>query len=257
MKKHIPLVVGNWKMNPVNTVLAQKLAKDSVRSIGKKTSTVHVALCPPTLFTAVVAKQLTRSVLALGAQDVSGDALGAHTGEVSTAMLKALAVAYVIIGHSERRAKGESDAVIAKKVVASLKAGLTTIVCVGEKTRDGHGHYFNEVESQVKSVLTQVTKNQLGRLVIAYEPVWAIGTGKTASVEDVHEMKLFIQKGIAEVHERSAIAKVRIIYGGSVNKDNAESLAKDSGMNGFLVGGASLKPTEFAEIVRITSQYGK
>ncbi|MFM2381799.1 MAG: hypothetical protein RLZZ76_566 [Candidatus Parcubacteria bacterium] len=257
MKKHIPLVVGNWKMNPVSTSLSQSLAKDIVRSIGKKVSQVQVAICPPTLFTAVVGKQLEKSVLALGAQDVSADIQGAHTGEVSTAMLKILGVTYVIVGHSERRAQGESDALVAKKVTASLKAGFTTIVCIGEKARDGHGHYFNEVESQLKSVLAHVPKSQLGKLVIAYEPVWAIGTGKTASVEDVHEMKLFIQKGIAEVHERSAIAKVRIIYGGSVNKDNAESLTKESGMNGFLVGGASLKPAEFAEIVRITNQYGK
>ena len=243
-------------MNPVSIALAESLAKDIAKRIGKNVSTVHVALCPPTLFTTAVAKQLKKSVIALGAQDVSDDVAGAHTGEVSTAMLKPLGVTYVIVGHSERRAKGESDAMVAKKALASLQAGFTTIVCVGEQVRDGHGHYFNEIESQLKSVLTHVPKKHLGKLVIAYEPVWAIGTGKTASVEDVHEMKLFIQKGIAEVHERVAIGKVRIIYGGSVSKDNAEGLCKESGMHGSLVGGASLKPAEFVEIVHITSQYG-
>lgn len=243
-------------MNPVSIALAESLAKDIAKRIGKNVSTVQVALCPPTLFTTAVAKQLKKSVIALGAQDVSDDVAGAQTGEVSTAMLKPLGVTYVIVGHSERRAKGESDGVVAKKALASLQAGFTTIVCVGEKVRDGHGHYFNEIESQVKSVLTQVPKKHLGKLVIAYEPVWAIGTGKSASVEDVLEMKLFIQKIIADVHERSAIGKVRIICGGSVNKDTAENLCKESGMNGFLVGGASLKPSEFAEIVRITNLYG-
>jgi triosephosphate isomerase len=257
MKKHIPLVVGNWKMNPVSQEKAEILCKDVLKALGKKYGQVEVGFCPPTLFMSTLAKRVKASSVFLGAQDVSSEKEGAHTGEVSAAMLKLYGVTHTIVGHSERRAQGESDSVIAKKALASASAGLTTIVCVGEKVRDGHGHYFNEIEAQLKSLFSGLEKKYLGKLVIAYEPVWAIGTGKTASVEDVHEMKLFIQKIIAEVYERSAIAKVRIIYGGSVNKDNAKTLTEGGDMNGFLVGGASLKPAEFAEIISITNQYGK
>jgi triosephosphate isomerase len=253
MKKHSPLIIGNWKMNPMSSEKADILCKELLKALGKKGGKSEVGICPPSLFVALLSKRLKGSAVALGAQDISSEKEGAHTGELSSAMLKLLGVTHAIVGHSERRAQGESDLVVSKKALAGLSSGLTTIVCVGEKARDGHGHYFNEIESQLKSLFALVEKKHLGKLVIAYEPIWAIGTGKTASVEDVHEMKLFIQKIIAETYERAAISKVRIIYGGSVNKDNARSLCEGSGMNGFLVGGASLKPAEFAEIVRISN----
>ena len=256
MKKHIPLVVGNWKMNPVSAEKAEILSKEILKDIGKNMSGIYVGICPPTLYIPVLSKRFRNSPVTLGAQDVSSEKEGPHTGEVSIAMLKQFGVDHVFIGHSERRAQGERDETVAKKALTSVRGGLLTIVCVGEKVRDGHGHYFNEIESQLKSLFSKIEKKHLGKLVIAYEPVWAIGTGKTASVEDIHEMKLFIQKIIAQTYERSAISKVRIIYGGSVNKDNARSLCEESGMNGFLVGGASLKSLEFAEIVRITSHHG-
>jgi triosephosphate isomerase len=256
-RTHIPLVVGNWKMNPQNTQKAQTLFIDSKKAIGTKNAVAQVAIAAPTLFIGSLEKLSQKSRIKLGAQDVSFEELGAHTGDIALSMLKSVGVTYVIVGHSERRAHGETDEVVSKKTGVVLQGGQTAIVCVGEKVRDARGDYFNVVESQVKSLLLGLKKSHLSRLVIAYEPIWAIGTDKHATAEDVQEMKLFIQKIIADVCGRSMVLKVRIIYGGSVNKDNAKELLEVGNADGFLVGGASLKPTEFASIVHISDTYGK
>jgi triosephosphate isomerase (TIM) len=255
-RKHIPLVVGNWKENPSSIVSAEKLASDLKKVITKKNAHAQVCVAAPTPFLSAVSKKIAKTRILLGAQDVSAEAEGAHTGEVSPLMLKSVGVGHVIIGHSERRERGESDALIAQKVFFTLKTGLTAVVCIGERKRDLQGDYFNVVESQLRSILKGIVPSTLSRLVIAYEPVWAIGTGKHATPEDVQEMKLFIQKIIAEVIGRNAVSKVRILYGGSVNKENAESLLVVGKADGFLVGGASLKAAEFAAIVRTADTYG-
>jgi len=202
-----------------------------------------------------VGKKLQTSRATLCAQDVSSEEMGAHTGEVSTAMLKSLSVTHVIVGHSERRAMGEGDAVIAQKVERIHKSGLIAVACIGEKNRDIEGNYFNEVESQLQAILRTLTPRFASKLIIAYEPIWAIGTGKNATAEDVQEMKLFIQKVIADSMGRSVVAKIRIIYGGSVTSDNAENLLEVGGADGFLVGGASLKALDFAAIVKTADNY--
>jgi triosephosphate isomerase len=172
-------------------------------------------------------------------------------------MLKSVGVTSVIIGHSERRASGESDEEIYKDIQSVFKTGVTAIVCVGEKVRDEHGNYFGIVEAQLRSALRDVPKTKLSQLVIAYEPVWAIGTGKHASAEEVHEMKLFIQKIVTDQFGRIAIKKVRVLYGGSVKKGNALELLSIGAVNGFLIGGASLHPKEFAEIIHTAEAYAK
>jgi triosephosphate isomerase len=244
-------------MNPQNTQKAQTLFTDTKKAIGTKNAVAQVAIAAPTLFIAGLERLVKKSRIKLGAQDVSFDELGAHTGETALSMLKSVGVSYVIVGHSERRAQGETDEIVRKKTEVVLQGGQTAIVCVGEKVRDTHGNYFNVVEAQVQLLLSTLKKAHLSRLVIAYEPIWAIGTDKHATPEDVQEMKLFIQKIIADAFGRSSVAKVRIIYGGSVNKDNAKELLEQGNADGFLVGGASLKPAEFSAIVTISDTYGK
>jgi triosephosphate isomerase len=232
------------------------LASDLKKMITKKNAHAVVCVAAPAPFLSAVSKRIQKTRILLAAQDVSAEPEGAHTGEVSPLMLKSVGVSHVIIGHSERREKGESDALVAQKTIFALKSGLTAVVCIGERKRDAQGDYFNVIETQLRSILKVLVPTTLARLVIAYEPVWAIGTGKHATPEDVQEMKLFIQKIIAEVIGRNAVNKVRILYGGSVNKDNAELLLEVGRADGFLVGGASLKASEFAAIVKTADTYG-
>jgi triosephosphate isomerase len=164
-------------------------------------------------------------------------------------MLASIDVTHVIIGHSERRRAGENDESINQKMHATIKSGMTAIVCVGEWERDHAAHYLTFVEKQIRSAVGGISKAKLDRVVVAYEPVWAIGTGNTATPEDVHEMKLFIQKVLVDIYGRAAAQKVRILYGGSVNGNNAESLMRQGLVDGFLVGGASLSADEFKTII--------
>lgn len=255
MKSHTPLIIGNWKMNPTSLSAAKKLFVAVRSGLGRKRLDVDIAIAPPFPYLSEMQRLSPSGRIALAAQDVFFEASGAHTGEVSLPMLKSVGVTAVIIGHSERRARGESDEELYKDLTAVSKSNVTAVVCVGETKRDTQGHYFSAVERQLCAILSAVPKAKLSRLVIAYEPVWAIGTGKHATSEDVHEMKLFIQKVIADTFGRPSVAKVRILYGGSVKKQNAASLLRDSGVDGFLVGGASLKPAEFVSIVNTAHEY--
>ncbi|MFT7506996.1 MAG: triosephosphate isomerase [Acidimicrobiales bacterium] len=257
MKVHTPLIIGNWKMNPATLGNARKLFLDTRKAIGRKKLVSLVAVAPPFPFLSEMERLSPSQRIGLSAQDVFFESIGAHTGEVSLPMLKSVGVTSVIIGHSERRAAGETDEEIYKDVQAVFKSGITAIVCVGEKARDEHGNYFGIVEAQMRSALRDVPKTKLAQLVIAYEPVWAIGTGNHATPEDVHEMKLFIQKIIADQFGRKAIKKVRVLYGGSVKSKNAQELFEVGQVDGFLIGGASLKPKEFAEIIHIAETYAK
>ncbi len=256
-KHHTPLVIGNWKMNPPTQGEARKLFIAVRKSIIRKRLQVTVSVAPPAVYLSDLETLSPSRRIELMAQDVSPEAPGAHTGEIGLSMLQSLSVTGVIIGHSERRAKGETNEQVNEKVRVVLKAGLTGVVCVGEQKRDSHGHYFNAVETQVRSVLEAVKRTQYNQLVIAYEPIWAIGTGETATPEDAQEMKLFIQKIIADVCGRKAIEKIRIIYGGSVKPHNAEALLTTGQVDGFLVGGASLKAADFTSIIMSAHEYGK
>ena len=247
-----PLVIGNWKMNPQSVSLSVKLATEIKKSLAK-VSGVDVVVAPPSVHLDAVAKARSGSgAFALGVQNVHHEKLGAHTGEISIPMLTNLGVTYCIIGHSERRKDGETDVMVNQKLSAVIKAGLTGVVCVGESKRDQGGNYLTFIETQIRTALAQLSKSKLGNVVIAYEPIWAIGTGTTATPADVYEMKLFIQKVISDVYGRNLAQKVRILYGGSVNGKNAEELFKEGMIDGFLVGGASLHPEEFLQIIKAT-----
>ena len=252
MKK--PLVVANWKMNPATLDTARKLFIDT-RKLTRNITDVEIVVVPPFPYLADMYKLTKRGHILVGAQDSFYKPKGPYTGEVSLSMLKSVGVSYVIVGHSERRALGETNEDVNQKAIAVIKNGMTAIVCVGEKQRDSHGHYFTAVERQLRTALNGLSHAKLKELVIAYEPVWAIskgdGRGHTATHEDAHEMKLFIRKILVDRFGRSAISKVRILYGGSVNEKNAHDFIDSGEMDGYLIGGASLRSGEFSEIVQI------
>ena len=187
-KIHTPLIVGNWKMNPSTLGAAQRLFLDIRKGLGRRKSAVDIVIAPPFPFISEMERLSPSQRVALAAQDMFSENAGAHTGEVSLPMLKSVGVKYVIVGHSERRARGETDEEIYKDIQMLLKHRTTAIVCVGERHRDTHGNYFGVVEAQVRAALRDVKPTQLKNIVIAYEPVWAIGTGNTATAEDAHEM---------------------------------------------------------------------
>lgn len=254
-KRQRLLVMGNWKMNPQDQETAAALALNIKKMVGRKELSVDVCIAPPFVFLSIVASKLKKSAVLLGAQTVSGSEKGAFTGEVSTGMLKGFGATHVIVGHSERRAHGQTDAQVHAQVMQVLRARMTAVLCVGELARDAQGDYFTTVEAQLRAALTGIPVSSLKNIVIAYEPVWAIGTGKQAHPEDVQEMKLFIQKCIAELFDRKAVPKVRIIYGGSVSKDTAQELLEGGNVDGFLIGGASLRADEFTTIVSHAHAY--
>ncbi len=257
MKAHTPLVIGNWKMNPATVGEARKLFLDIRKALGRKNRQTVVAVAPPAPFLSELERLSPSQRMALAGQDIFFEQTGAYTGEISLPMLKSVGATAVIVGHSERRARGETDADIYKDIQAIIKAQVTAIVCVGERERDTQGNYYTVVETQLRAALKAVPKAKLGQLVVAYEPVWAIGTGKVATPEDVYEMKLFIQKVIVGQFGRPALKKVRIVYGGSVKPDNAASILNVGRVDGFLVGGASLKAKDFVAIIDHAETYAK
>ena len=249
--KRTALVIGNWKLNPNCLSDAQKL----IEGISKKYTVkegVTVAVAPPFVYLTEVAKKIGRKPIFLAAQNVSTEPLGPFTGEVSAAQLRDLRVEYVIVGHSERRTMGETDEQVQKKMLLALKHKLTPVVCIGERERDGQGNFYTFVEKQVKSLTSVLSATEIKKIVLAYEPIWAIGTGKTATAADVKEMQLFLFTALTKIYDKATAQKVTLLYGGSVKPDNAKELHKEGGMNGFLVGGASLKADDFLAIIKAT-----
>ncbi len=252
MKHAQALVIGNWKLNPGTAVEAKTLFTEVRKKLPKDLS-AKVVVAPPFLFIPELAKSSNEKVL-LGAQDAYFEERGALTGEIGPGMLASFGVQYIIVGHSERRALGETDEQVNKKIHAILKRRLTPVVCIGERVRDSQGQFFNDVASQIRSLVQGLTPLQLQKVVIAYEPIWAIGTGLTATAENVKEMQLFIVSTLTKLFERKIAEKVHLLYGGSVKESNARELFEHGGMNGFLVGGASLQASEFNEIIKATQK---
>jgi triosephosphate isomerase len=248
-----PLVSGNWKMNLTHLDAINVIQKLSY-SLGASDSTyVDISVHPP--FTALRSVQTVLEAddvpIALGAQDVHWEPSGAFTGEVSPPMLAKLNVSFVIVGHSERRELfGETDEMVARKVRAVLAAGMTPIVCVGETLDERQaGRTEAKVLGQLQAGLGGLGPEQVGRLVVAYEPVWAIGTGRTATPDDAQAVCATIRSAIVADHGEAAGAGVRVQYGGSVKAANTRELMAQPDVDGALVGGASLDPAEFAQII--------
>jgi triosephosphate isomerase (TIM) len=239
-----PFIAGNWKMN-TNKASAVALAKAVAQGA---TSGVHIGVAPPFVYLDAVAQALAGSKVLLGAQDVYFENDGAFTGEISLAMLKDLGVAFVLTGHSERRhVLNESPALIAKKAKAVLDAGLILVHCVGEKLEERDANKTLEV---VKAQLDELTAApaDVSKLVIAYEPVWAIGTGRVATDAQAQEVHAFIRQHLTSKFGKAVADEVRIQYGGSVKPDNAKGLLSQADIDGALVGGAALKGDSFLAI---------
>ena len=245
-----PFVAGNWKMNPPSVAEAASLASELVRSIDGIDGVTRVA-CPPFVALSTVAGALAGSGIAVGAQNAHPEAKGAFTGEVPLGMLSGLCT-YVIVGHSERRQLfGETDAFVTAKVGAVLAVGLIPILCVGETLDERDAHRAEAVvRRQVSAALAGVDAEQAGSVVIAYEPVWAIGTGRAATPEIAQEMCAFVRSEASASLGSGAADAVPVLYGGSVNPGNVDSLAAQPDIDGALVGGASLVASDFAAIVR-------
>jgi len=244
-----PFIAGNWKMN-TNRASAVALAE----GVAKKAETldgVDLAVCPPSCYLDAVGKVLAGSKVALGAQNMYHEKDGAFTGELSAAMLLDLGCKYVILGHSERRhILGETDAAINQKVHAALAAGLRPIVCVGELLSEREaGQTLAVIQRQFDGSLAGLSAQQMQSVTIAYEPVWAIGTGKVATPQQAEEVHLALRKIIAARYNAGLADGLRIQYGGSVKPDNAADLLKQPDIDGALVGGASLKVDQFLDIV--------
>jgi triosephosphate isomerase (TIM) len=250
-----PLLAANWKMNPVDGGAALDLVKGLLPVATTLVEQVEIVLFPPFPWLLGVAEALDQTGLKLGAQDCFWEISGAYTGEVSPAMLKGWCQ-WVIVGHSERRIHlGETDDMVARKAAAALANELSVIICVGEL--DEHyeaGTGDAVVTTQVKAGLANCSADDSSRLVIAYEPVWAIGSGKSADPEHAYKTMRLIRRVVGETIGAGAARKVRVLYGGSVNASNVESYVELPLCDGCLVGGASLKPDEFSEIVKVTAE---
>jgi triosephosphate isomerase len=242
------LIAGNWKMN-TDRAGAVALAKDVVAR-SDAFQELDLLVCPPSVYLIPVAEVLKGSTVALGAQNMYHEPVGAFTGELSAAMLRDVGCRFVILGHSERRhILGETDQDVNKKSLAALAAGLVPIVCVGELLAEREaGRTAAVIRRQFEGSLAEVSADQIERLVIAYEPVWAIGTGKVATPAQAEEVHADLRKLLAERYNDSLAAKVRILYGGSVKPDNAGQLLSQPNIDGALIGGASLKAADFLGI---------
>ena len=257
-EKYKHLIVGNWKMNPFGLQESKKIFL-SIRKAAGKLSLAQTVVCPPSVFLSEMSRLVSGHRCVLGAQNAFTEEVGAYTGEVSAVQCKNAGAEYVILGHSERRAQGESDGVIAEKVRAALRAGIFVILCVGEAARDSSGDYLAFVEQELSRSLAGVEKKSIGKLIIAYEPIWAIGEKAKRSAEpaDILEMNLFIRKTLADLYGKSAAFATPILYGGSVNDKNAEEFLVAGEADGLLVGRASLDPYVFGEILRIADAAAK
>ncbi len=242
-------IAGNWKMNTI-AISAELLAAAVVKGVGGDSS-VTVAVCPPFPYLSRVGQALAGSPVGLGAQNCYHEKSGAFTGEISPEMLVDSGCRYVILGHSERRHKlGETDAFVNKKVHAALAAGLTVILCVGETLEERDANKTEAVlDTQVAGSLAGIDANKLAKIVVAYEPVWAIGTGRTASPEQAQEAHRTIRGRISQLCGAAAAQSLVIQYGGSVTPDKAAGLFRQPDIDGGLIGGASLKAEDFLGIV--------
>lgn len=254
MKKRNIVIIANWKQNPETLPQARTLFR-GIKTAATKLRGVETIVCPPYIYLSELSKKTKSSKLALGAQDVSPWEGGAHTGDISPSMLVKMGVKTVIIGHSERREEGESDEIINTKIKTALKYNLRIVLCVGEKVRDTDGEYFSHIRKQIERALKGVARTKIPNIIIAYEPIWAIGSQarRADTPESFIEMSIFIRKVLNERYGKSYAMKTVILYGGSVDEKNAESFLIHREVAGFLVGRASLDSEKFKQILTLAN----
>ena len=241
MKKKT-LVIANWKMNPLTSIEAKRIVEATKRTASKLKRT-EVAIAPSFIHLPLVSKMILKSKkVSLAAQNAHHKNQGAHTGEVSSLSLKEFKTQYIIVGHSERRAAGETSFEVNDKIKTFLTNKLTPVVCIGEKKRDPNGNYLNEIRVQIKETLSGLSAKDFMDIVIAYEPVWAIGKSWRESMTgtDMHEMSLVIKKILSDLFGDDYGRNARILYGGSVEAENARDLMEKGDVSGFLIGHSSL-----------------
>ena len=253
-----PFIGGNWKMN-TDSKTAVELAKGVAQKCEQLLSQIDVSVCPPFVYLAAVKNALGQSKIGLGAQDVYFEPKGAFTGEISCQMLKDVGCKNVLIGHSERRhVIKETDALINKKLIASLDAGLLPIFCVGELLEERNaGKTEDVVKEQIQKGMAGISAEKAKAIVIAYEPVWAIGTGVNATPAQAQEVHLMIRQLIAAMYNKDFADQMIIQYGGSAKPDNAAELMSQPDIDGLLVGGASLKADDFAAMIKTAAEAKK
>jgi len=244
------LIAGNWKMNKTSADGAA-LARELAAAVGSQPE-VEVVVCPPFTALEAVVAAADRSLLKVGAQNMHFEASGAFTGEVSAPMLRALFVTHVILGHSERRTLfGETDELVNKKLLAAVKHQLRPILCVGESLAEREAHAtLKVVQTQLERALDGVAKDHAASLIIAYEPVWAIGSGKVATTEQAQEVHGFIRGLLTKLFGEPAAQRIRILYGGSMKPANAPELLAQTDIDGGLIGGASLEARSFVDLIK-------
>ena len=244
------IIAGNWKMN--KTVAEGVALVNGIKREVKDVKEVDMVVCPPFTALSEVSKAILDSNIRLGAQNMSEHNSGASTGEIAAGMLKEFSARYVILGHSERRQfQKESDELISKKAAAAHAASLKPIVCVGETLAEREGGQMESVLlTQVRGSLAGLTKQQMEETIVAYEPVWAIGTGKTASAQQAQDAHAFIRSLLVKLFDETVARRVRILYGGSVKPSNTRELMSLPDVDGALVGGASLEDRSFADIIK-------
>lgn len=249
MKYMAKFIVANWKMNPQSQKEAEVLFNLVSKNI-EKAKKNKIVICPPFPFL-FVSQKIKNKKITLGAQNVSSEAEGSYTGEVSPRMLSSMGVKNVIVGHSERRKQGETNKFINQKVLNLLKFKLSPILCVGESIRDKDGAYLSFIEEQIKDCLAGVSKMQMKNIIIAYEPIWAIGGNaqREATKEEFVEIKIFIKKIISDIYDGKIAHSTNILYGGSVNSLNAKSFVVEGGADGLLIGRDSLNFKKFEAIL--------
>lgn len=248
MKKQKKLIVGNWKMNPVSLYEAKKLALD-IKRVMRGIKKTQVVICPPFVYISPLSSYASSSFI-LGAQNSNHENIGSYTGEVSYSFLPQFKVGFVIVGHSERRKMGETDELINSKVKSVVNEGMTAIICVGEATRDHNGDYLDFIKNQISLALKDVNKKLLNHIVIAYEPIWAVGAKEAMSPRDLHEMSIFIKKVLRDSYGVYA-DDTRILYGGDANVANADRLVNEGNVSGLLIGRESLNAKDFIQIIKL------
>lgn len=252
MKSRNLLIVGNWKMNPTTVAKATTLftAIDKSVSLAKN---VKAVICPPFPYiTALHGLKLKK--IGLGAQNISENESGAFTGEVSAEMVRSSGAQYVILGHSEARARGETDELVNTKIKIALEKELKPIVCIGEKQRDEEGVYLSEIKYQIEKALSGITKSSLSSVIFAYEPIFAVGGTKALDARGVHEMTIFIKKTIVDFYKLKTAPEITILYGGAVDPLNTFSILNDGQADGLLIGRQSLDAKSFSEIIALAKR---
>jgi triosephosphate isomerase (TIM) len=248
------LIVGNWKMNPIAYAEARKIAR-RVKRIAPDLAKTEAIICPPFPFIAGCSPKKTVKNFHMGAQSVSfEEGGGSFTGEVCASMLYDLGVEYAIVGHSEQRKNGDTDSIVSKRMKNVLDAGMTAIICVGENNRDEGGTYLEYLKNQIKNSFADIPKKYVGNIVIAYEPVWAIGAKEAMLPEQIYETSLFVKKIFSDVFGADNGLKVKVLYGGSVNFKNAVQIITIGKVDGLLVGRESVNVSGFIELLKAVDE---